>query len=129
MQRQRLPASAARISVAHRGGVLRQQGLRGHQDARRAVAALGGAEIGERGLQRVELVALLQALDGLDRPPLHLGGERQAGEHRLAVDQHGAGAAFAELAAVLRAGQAELLAQHLEQGVVDRERRPSGSRR
>ena len=35
---------------------------------------------------------------------------------RLAVDQHGAGAATAFAAAVLRAGQAEVVAQDAEQG-------------
>src|SRR5688572_16538694 len=34
-----------------------QQRLGGHQDARRAVAALGGAEVGKGGLQRVQLGA------------------------------------------------------------------------
>ena len=48
--------------------------------------------------------------------------EHQAGKHRLAVDQHRAGAAFAELAAVLGAGEVEVLAQHLEQRLVRRER-------
>src|SRR5207237_3343084 len=47
-----------------------------------------------------------------------LRGQGQAREDRNAVDQHRAGAALAELAAVLRAGELELLAQHFEQGVV-----------
>ena len=93
-----------------------------HQEARRAVAALRGAEIGEGLLERVQLGSRRQPLDGVDaRGPSHSSAEHEAGEHRLAVDQHGAGAALAELAAVLGAGQAEVLAQHLEQGLVGRE--------
>src|SRR5688500_8583550 len=38
--------------------LLLQQGLRRHQDPRGAVAALRGAEVGERGLQRMELCAV-----------------------------------------------------------------------
>ena len=86
----------------------------------RAVAALGGAQLGEGLLQRVEPAAVGHALDGLDLASLALDGQRQAGEHRLAVDQHGARAALAQLAAVLGAGEVELLAQHLEQGLVRR---------
>src|SRR4051794_32874192 len=37
--------------VAARGGVRGEERLGGHQDPRRAVAALGGAEVGEGGLQ------------------------------------------------------------------------------
>src|SRR3954447_20232405 len=49
------------------------QRLGGHQDARRAVAALGGAEVGEGGLERMEIVAELHPLDGLDRFAARLG--------------------------------------------------------
>src|SRR3954469_8330745 len=100
------------------GWVLGEQGFGGHQDARRAVAALGGAEVGEGGLEGMELVAELHPLDRLDRFAARLGGEHQTGEHGTAVHQHRAGAALAELAAVLGAGQRALLAQHLEQRVV-----------
>ena len=62
------------------------------------------------------------ALDGLDAAALALEAEHEAREHRLAVDEHGAGAALAELAAVLGAGQPEVLAQDLEQRLVRRER-------
>src|SRR6185295_4630178 len=61
--------------VAARLGVLRHQRLGRHQNAGRAVAALGRSEVGEGGLQGVELVAALQPLDGFDLPALHLGGE------------------------------------------------------
>jgi hypothetical protein len=66
----------------------------------------------------MQRIGSLQALDGLYPPPLHLGCQGETGEHRPTVDQDGAGAAFAQLAAVFGAGQAALLAQHLEQRVV-----------
>ena len=50
------------------------------------------------------------------------GGQRQAGQHAPAVDQHGAGAALAVVAALLGAGQAEVLAQRVEQRGADIER-------
>ena len=65
----------------------------------------------ERLLKRIELLSVRQALDGLDRSPV--GPDRQiaAGVDGLAVQQHRAGAAFAAVAADLRAGQAEMIAQ------------------
>ena len=42
--------------------------------------------------------------------------EQQAAVGPAAVEQHGAGAALAVVAALLRAGQAEVLAQQVEQG-------------
>src|SRR5580693_300292 len=104
--------------VRARARVAGEQGLGGHQQARSAVAALGRAEVGESGLERVEVVAELEPLDGLDRASLGLRRQHQAGEHRPPVEEHRAGPTLAELAAVLGAGQGALLAQHLEQGVV-----------
>src|SRR5688572_19875547 len=95
-----------------------EERLGGHQDTRGAVAALGGAEVGEGALQRMERRPVRQALDGFDRLALALEGQHQAGKPRLAVDQHRARAALAELAAVLGAGQIEVLAQDFQQGLV-----------
>ena len=50
------------------------------------------------------------------------GRKRQAGQHAPSVDQHGAGAALAVVAAFLGAGQAEMLAQRVEQRGADIER-------
>ena len=44
-----------------------------------------------------------------------VAGERDAGEARLAVEQHRAGAAVALVAALLAAGEPEAVAQHFEQ--------------
>ena len=56
---------------------------------------------------------------GLDRAAFAFHGEHHAGKDRLAVEQHGAGAALPELAAVLGPGELEVLAQDLEQRLVD----------
>ena len=52
-----------------------------------------------------------------------LAGQHQAGVDRLAVDDHGAGAAVADVAAELGAGQIEMLAQQLQQRRFRRHRR------
>ena len=66
----------------------------------------------------MEPVALLETFHGLDLTPGQLGRQDQAGEYRLAVQEHRTGAAFAQLASVLGAGQGALFPQHLQQGVV-----------
>ncbi len=55
------------------------------------------------------------AFDGRDLVSVRLHREHQAGAHRLAVDQHGAGAADAVLAAGMGAVQKKILAQRVEQ--------------
>src|SRR5688572_21411207 len=89
-----------------RSGFLFEQRLGRHQYPRGAVAALRGPEVGKGGLQRMELCPHGQALDRLDAFPRAFQSEDQAGELRLAIDQHCAGAALAELAAVLGPGKA-----------------------
>src|SRR6266480_360152 len=95
-----------------------EERFRGHQDPGGAVAALRRAEVGEGRLQGMQLRAAAEAFDRFHRAALALGGEHQAGKLRRAVDQHGAGAALAQLAAVLGAGEAEVLAQHFEKRLV-----------
>ena len=60
-------------------------------------------------------------LDGLDAAAFGVEAEHETGQHRAAVDEHGARAALAQLAAVLGAGQVEVFAQHFEQRLVRRE--------
>src|SRR5262249_40786684 len=55
------------------------------------------------------------ALDGLDARAVALHGKRQAAAHDHAVEPHGAGAAKAMLAADMAAGEAELLAQEVDE--------------
>src|SRR5262249_11797105 len=90
------------------------QSERGEHDARRADPALGADLVEDRLLERVRAA---QALDRHDRGVLDLGDGDQARDDRLAVDQHGARAALAFAAALLRAGEPEVLAQHVEQAL------------
>src|SRR5690348_16672018 len=89
---------------------------RGHGHARRAVAALEAVMLAESLLHRVQLAARLgQTLDRGDLGALALKRERGAGFCSDAVDMHDAGAALGRVAADMRAGQPEVLAQELHQ--------------
>src|SRR5438132_969430 len=83
--------------------VLAQQLLRHEQEARRAVAALRGAQLGEGLLQGMQDAIAGQALHGRHVTALAFDGQGQAGQHGPAVHEHGAGPALSELAAVLGA--------------------------
>src|SRR5438093_724755 len=98
---------------------LPQQRGRREQEAGDAVAALGRAQLGEGLLQRMQRGPVGKAFDGRDLATLAFHGQGEAREDRPAVHEDGAGAALPQLAAVLGPGQAELLAQDLEQRVVD----------
>ena len=103
---------------------------RGRDDlARDAEPALDGACVEERLLERMQLVRAGQAFDRRDRRAVRLDCEHQARIHADAVDQHGARAALPDQAALLGPGQAEVIAEDLEQGVVGERPRPSASAR
>src|SRR6266851_3174520 len=123
-----IPRAAAEVAgerlanlVSRRFGVVVQQRLRCEQDAGRAVAALRGAELSESLLQRVELRPARKPLDGRDRAAFDLDRQQQAAQLRPSVHEDTACPAFAQLAAVLGAGQLHVLAQHLEKGLVHRQ--------
>ena len=82
---------------------------------RRAIAALERVMVDERLLQRMQRAVVRQAFDRGDLRAIVHDGERQARIDAPAVDQHGAGAALALIAALFRAGQVEMLAQQVEQ--------------
>src|SRR2546422_1357432 len=86
-----------------------------HEDARRAEAALQPVSLAERGLKGMQRVAraVSEALHGLDLVAVRLDGEHEAGADRLAVQQHGAGAAHPVLASNVRSGEAQLVAQEV----------------
>src|SRR5947209_14686072 len=86
-----------------------------HDLSGRAISALESVTLDEGGLQRVELIALRQALDGRDLVAFHEGRERQTCFDALAVHQHRARAALAEATAFLRACKMQVLAQCIEQ--------------
>jgi len=79
------------------------------------VAALGGVMLRECGLDGGQVPGSAEALDGGDLSAVDRDNRSEACQPRLTVDQDGAGAAGALLAAHLGAEDAELLPQHLEQ--------------
>jgi len=76
----------------------------------------------EAALNGGELPVVPERLDGIDALARDSRGDREAGERRPVVDQHGTGAAFAAVAAGLGAGEADLFAQEIEQQNVVRNR-------
>ena len=95
------------------GCVMGQQRRCRYQHARRADAALRGAVAQEALLQLARNRRChRQSLDRCHRAAGHLAQRHQTGAARLAIDEHGAGAAIAGIAADLGAGQAQFVAQH-----------------
>ena len=102
-----------------------QERLAGHQHARRADPALGASGLEEGHLEQVEVVehgrllgarpATPEAFDCPDGMAVDLADRHQARVDDLAVEEDGAGAALAFATALLRPGQAEVLAQDIEQ--------------
>ena len=118
--------SSAAVSLRRRGQVgadmARDAGLDlvEHRHGRadlpgRAVAALIAVMLDEGGLHRVQVVGRAQPLDGGDAVALVHHRERQAGIDPPPVDDHRAGAALAVIAALLGAGEMQVLAQRVEQ--------------
>ena len=86
-----------------------------HRHAGDAEAALHAAAADER-LGDLLAMLFVEAFERGDRFALGLLGLERAGEHRFAVHQHRAAAALGlRLAAVLGRGDAELVAEHVEQ--------------
>ena len=115
-----LLAVAARIEV----------GLCGDEHARRADAALRrrrsrGTPAGAGSVRP----SVGEALDRADVGALDLADRHEAAVDDRAVDEDRAGAALAFAAALLRAGQAEVLAQHVEEPAHAGQRRPRRARR
>ena len=69
----------------------------------------------EAFLQRMQVAVRGEALDGGDRGAVGLDREDRAGFRASAVDQDGAGAALTGVAPDVRAGQAQVLAQEVDQ--------------
>src|SRR5205085_7423276 len=59
-----------------------------------------------------------QTLDSLHRGAVSLNREHEARAHRLAVEDDRTGAAVADVAALLRAGEAGFVAQRIEQRAI-----------
>ena len=101
--------------VVRAGAALLDGADRRHDLAGRAVAALEGIVLDERRLHRMQAAIVGQALDRGDRLALAHHRQRQAGHDAPAIQQDGAGAALAEAAALLGAGQVQPVAQRVEQ--------------
>src|SRR5258706_7056975 len=84
-------------------------------------AALQAAVLDEALLHRVELAVFRQPLDRGDLVAVGEHRRRQAGAHHLPVHQHRAGAADADAAAFLGAGEAEIVAQKIDHQPVGRD--------
>ena len=93
-----------------------QQGLRGQHHAGRAEAALQPVLLPERLLHRMQRLGVgAEPSIVVDLGAVGLHREQQARAHRVAIEQHRAGAADALLAAHVGAGQAEVLADEVGQ--------------
>jgi hypothetical protein len=89
-----------------------------HQKSGGAVATLGRTEISEGLLKRMEAAVCHEAFDGQHLAAVTLDTQHQTRQHRLAIEQHRARAALAQLAAVFGAAQVQVFTQHLEQRLV-----------
>src|SRR5262245_55377199 len=89
-----------------------------HDHAVAAVAALRRLLLDEGALQRVRLVDRAEPLERRDLARRDGADRRHAGAYRLAVDQHRAGAALRQAAAILGAVELEIVTQDVEQGRV-----------
>src|SRR5262249_21964924 len=96
-----------------------------HDLAGRAVAALEGVVVDEGLLHRVQRpVGRGESLDGGHGGALRRHRQGEAGQYPAAVHQHRAGPALPVIAALLGPGEAEMLAQGIEQGGARIERQP-----
>src|SRR5947209_1253647 len=93
----------------------RQKFLRGEQHAGCAKAALQRVAAAESVLQVRDGAGVGHTLDGLDPRAIALHRQRQAAAQDRVVHPHGASAAHAVLAADMAAGEAERLAQEIDE--------------
>jgi hypothetical protein len=66
-------------------------------------------------LQRMKLVTLSHALDGLDVPAFRLRPKHEAGANQAIIENDAAGAAVARAAAFLYPHKSQAISQHFEQ--------------
>jgi hypothetical protein len=78
---------------------------------------LRATAIEESLLQVLQATVVLQAFDGDDGCAARLEDGNQAAIDERAIDQNGAGAAFAFAAAFLRSGESELVAKNVEEAL------------
>src|SRR5688500_18240419 len=90
---------------------------RGRRDelARRADPALEPALADERVLQRREFVAMREPLDGGHRATVDEDRGQKTGGEQLTFDEHTAGSAHPDRAALFGPGGAEIIAKHVDE--------------
>jgi hypothetical protein len=110
-----LPESASFSSSSGRPRPELDDVARHQQHAGRAEAALQPVLFGEGAAQHGHQRIGLEGFQRLDAAALGGDGKRDAAAHRLAVEQHGAGAADAMLAAQMGGGQVQPVAQEVGQ--------------
>ena len=98
-----------------RGRVVRQQALHRHEESRCAESTLECVALPHRLLDEPQFITVAQRLDGLDVRSLRLHRQHQAGPDGLTVDRHRARTTHTVLAAEMRAGEPEVIAQQLSQ--------------
>src|SRR4029079_7151069 len=101
------PLGRVRIAVQQRAG--------GEHHARRAEAALQAVLLHEALLDGIEHPVALEALNGRDLVARSACRQHRARLHRLAVHQHDARAAVGRVAAPVRAGQVEVVADEVDE--------------
>ena len=114
-QRHRLPAKASLIWAVVRLGILIEQGFGGHDHAVDAVAALHGLLVDEGLLDLVHLLGVAQAFERGHGFVLRCADGSDAGADRVAVHDHGAGAALGQAAAEFGTVELQIVAQCIEQ--------------
>lgn len=103
-----------------------QQRLRAHDHAGNAETALCGPHLQECLLQGMQHTVAAQPFDGGDRLAPGAGRLQLAGHQRLVVQQYDTATAFPVVTGHLRAGEVQILAQHVEQGAPGRNRQRPG---
>src|SRR5512144_1769283 len=93
----------------------REERRRAHEHPGRAVAALERVVLVERLLERGELAVPRETLDGGDAHTFRLDGQQHAALHGLAVQVHRAGTAVPRVAADMRPGEAEVVAEEVDE--------------
>src|SRR6202035_4128695 len=84
------PAQSARdrftyfVAARPASTIFVQEGFSRQDHAGNAISALDGAAFDERSLQRMQMLRISDSLDGCHRASRGLGGQQDAGIHRLA---------------------------------------------
>src|SRR5688500_11162881 len=116
----RAPAQVAAQRLAHLvfGGARHaiEQRLGRHDLAGGAETALEPAVLDKCLLNRMQGIVIRETLNRQHFPGRCFDGERGAGIHVPAIQDHGAGAALGAITPHLRAGQLQVFAEELEQG-------------